>query len=196
VVKPVGVDSHGEHTVVATSAGLVILKGSQVVNKHAIAYQASAVAMSHDGTQLAVGGKDSKIYIYQLDNGGSIKEVRVLEGHRGEVTALAYSSDGKYLGAGDSNREVKVWAGTESKVSGWVFHTSRIQSLSWAADNVHLVTGSVDSAVIVWSVADPAKKIQVKLAHIGGVRGTLFTSNNTVLSVGEDCAMKSWDITY
>lgn len=90
----------------------------------------------------------------------------------------------------------QVWEGAEAKTSGWVFHTSRVQSLNWAADNDHLVTGSVDSAVIVWSVSDPNKRVHVKLAHMGGVRGTVFTGSNSVLSVGEDCAMKLWDITY
>jgi WD40 repeat protein len=194
--QPVGVDSHGDHTVVATSEGIVVLKGSQIVHKLKVAYQAASIAMSHDGSQVAVGGKDFKVYIYQLDGSGSLKEVRSLEGHRGEVTALAFSPDGRYLGAGDSNREVKVWEGTESKVTGWVFHTSRIQSLAWAPDNNHIVTGSVDSAVIVWNVADPSKKIHVKLAHLGGVRGAVFTTANSVLSVGEDCAMKMWDINY
>jgi len=181
---------------VATAAGLVVLKGSDIVNKHNISYQASAIALSHDCTEVAVGGKDSKIYVYQLEHGGALKQVRVLEGHRGEITALAFSHDGRYLGAGDSNREVKVWQGTESKVSGWVFHTSRVQSLSWAPDNNHLVTGSVDSAVIAWSVSDPSKRVHIKLAHMGGVRGAVFTSSNSVLSVGEDCAMKMWELTY
>jgi len=163
--------------------------------KHAITYNASAIALSPDTTHVAVGSKEGKIHVYTL-NGGKLSDSHVLEGHRGEVTTLAYSHNGKYLGAGDANREVKVWEGKDSKVNGWVFHTSRVQSVAWAPDNVHLVTGSVDSAIIVWNVEKPDSRILQKLSHIGGVRAVAFQDNNTVLSAGEDCAMKSWTINY
>jgi len=194
--QPCAVASVKDHTVVATSAGIVILQGSQIVNKHEVKYQPASIALSPDGTQVAVGAKDFKIYLYRL-HGGQLKEEGALEGHRGEVTCLAYSHDGRYLGAGDGNREVKVWEGKEAKTSGWVFHASRVQALAWAPDNEHLVTGSVDSAVIVWSVNQPpTKRIHIKLAHMGGVRSVAFCNNTTILSVGEDCAMKSWTLTY
>lgn len=193
--QPVAVSAQKEITAVATSAGIVILNGHQITLKHNISFSASAIALSPDTTHLAVGAKEGQIYVYTL-NGGALKQEYVLEEHRGEITTLAYSHDGKYLGAGDGNREVKVWEGKTSKVSQWVFHTSRVQSLSWAPDNIHLATGSVDSSVIVWNVSQPDKRIILKLAHLGGVRGVAFQDENTVLSVGEDCAMKSWALTY
>jgi len=193
--QPSGVDAHGEWTVVATAEGIVVLKGSQILQKHKVSYQATAIALSHDTVHVAVGGKDSKIYIYQLNN-GALKEEAVLEGHRSEITALAYSHDGKYLGAGDGNREVKVWEGKESKTAGWVFHTSRVQTLAWAPDNVHLATGSVDSSFIVWNAVDHSKKVHQKLAHMGGVRAVAFRDSRTLMTAGEDCAMKCWEITY
>jgi len=193
--QPTSVDSKKEWTVVSTSAGIVVLNGTQIVSKLEVTYSASSIALSTDATHVAVGAKDGKIHVYTL-NGGKLVAGDCIEGHTGEVTTLAYSHDGKYLAAGDASREVKVWEGKNSKAAGWVFHTSRIQSVSWAPDNIHLVSGSVDSAVIVWNVAQQDKRIHQKLAHIGGVRGVAFQDNNTVLSVGEDCAMKSWSLTY
>jgi len=69
-------------------------------------------------------------------------------------------------------------------------------SVAWSQDSTHIVSGSVDSAVIVWSLTEPAKRIQLKLCHAGGVRGVVFTNNTTVVSVGEDCSMKSWTLSY
>jgi len=193
--QPCAVASSKDVTVVATQATIVVLRGTQIVTKHDVTHQPLSIAISPDGTRVAVGSKDFKIYLYTL-NGGSLKEEGVLEGHRGEVSTLAYSHDGKYLGAGDGNREVKVWEGKQCKTEGWVFHLSRVQSIAWAPDNEHLVTGSVDSAVIVWNVREHAKRVHIKMAHLGGVRSVAFRDNNTVLSAGEDCAMKAWSITY
>jgi len=124
-----------------------------------------------------------------------LSEKYTIEGHRGQVSTLAYSPCGRYLAAGDTNREVLVFAGQKSLVDGWVFHTSKIMSIAWSSDSDHIVTGSVDSAVIVWSVSNPKQRIHFKLAHAGGVRGAVFINPTTVVSVGEDCCMKSWSLT-
>jgi len=193
--QPSSLSSHKEWTVIACSEAIVVLKDHQIVQKHQIKYQASSIALSPDCTHVAVGGKDNKIYLYSFDN-GAIKDGGVLEGHKGEVTSLAYSPDGKYLAAGDGNREVVVWEGKAQKSSGWVFHNSRVQTIAWAPDNIHIASGSVDSSFIVWNIADPAKRIHQKLAHMGGVRAVTFRDARTLLSVGEDCAMKAWDLNY
>jgi len=193
--QPQSVSAQKEWTVVVTSAGLVVLKGNQITNKQNVTYNGLSVAISPDASTVAVGTKEGQIHVYSL-NGGSLKEAHVLSGHAGEITALAYSHDGKYLGSADSNREVKVWDGTQVKSDNWVFHTSRVQSLAWSPDNNHLATGSVDSHVFVWNVAKPSARVQIKLAHLGGVRAVGWQDADTVLSAGEDCAMKSWTVTY
>jgi len=193
--QPSSVDARGDTIVVSCIGNIVVVNKGSIVNKHAINYVPSSIAISPDGTHVAVGGKDNKIHVYHLD-AGKLKDAHVLEDHRGEVTALSYSPDGRYLGSGDANREVMVWEGQKSVVNGWVYHTSRVQDLSWSNDSNHLVTGSVDSALIVWTVNEPNKRVMIKLAHVGGVRGVTFSSNNTVLSVGQDCALKQWQINY
>jgi len=120
----------------------------------------------------------------------------VIEENRGEITALEYSPCGKYLGVGDANLEVKVFTGKECKVSGWVYHTSRVTSLAWSADSDHIATGSVDSSIIVWSVNSPNSRIHVKLAHLGGVSSLAWMNNFTLLTGGQDGAMKCWELKF
>jgi len=193
--QPSGVDAAGDFIVVSAVGNIIILKGGQIVNKHAVNYVPLSIAISPDGTEIAVGGKDTKIYVYD-NNDGKLAQKRILEGHRGEVTCIQYSPDGAYIGSGDSNREVLVWKGENKVVSGWVFHTARIQDLTWAPDSQHLATGSVDSAVYVWNVANPDSRVAIKLANTGGVRGVAFMNTNTLLSAGQDCCLKSWALNY
>lgn len=122
----------------------------------------------------------------------------MLSGHRGSLTALAYSPDGKWLCSGDSNREIFVWdkASHTIKIEGWVFHNSRVTSLAWNPNSKYIVSGSLDSHLYVWSIAEPKKQTQIKLAHRGGVNSVLWIDENTVASTGLDCSIKTWTVKF
>jgi len=113
----------------------------------------------------------------------------------GAVTCLDYSPDGVYLASGDASRQVRAWQGQTLKCKMWVFHTTSITSISWCPDSRHVVTGSIDTNVIVWSLDKPMKRIVIQGAHYGGVTGVTWIDTNTVASVGDDCCLKTWSIT-
>jgi len=183
--------------VVVTTNQVVVLRNGKIANKHAVKYQPTSVAISTDETHVAVGGKDNKIYLYSL-SGDKLVDGPVLEGHRGSLTALAYSPDGKYLGSADVQRDIFVWDISSNKlvIQGWVFHSARVSTLAWSPDSLHLVSGSLDSNLFVWSVQDPSKRIQVKDAHRGGVNVALWIDNNTVVSAGQDSTVKTWSVVH
>jgi len=113
----------------------------------------------------------------------------------GALTCLDYSPDGVYLASGDASRQVRAWQGQTLKCKMWVFHTTSITSISWCPDSRHVVTGSIDTNVIVWSLDKPMKRIVIQGAHYGGVTGVTWIDTNTVASVGDDCCLKTWSIT-
>jgi len=194
--QPNGVDGHDNVIVISAHDSLIVMNHTEIVNKLSVKFEPSCITLSPDKTHVAAGSKtDQLIHVFHLD-GGKLSEKYVIEGHRGEVSALAYSPCGRYLAAGDGNREVKVFQEQKCISSGWVFHTSKIMSVSWSSDSSHVATGSVDSAVIVWDVNDNNKRIHLKMAHLGGVRGVVFVDGITVVSVGEDCCMKSWSLSF
>jgi len=194
--QPNGIDGVDDVVVVSAHDSVIVFENHNITHKHQVKFEPCSVAISPNKTEVAVGSKsDQHIHVFTLGS-GKLTEKYVIEDHRGNVSALAYSPCGRYLAAGDTNREVKVFEHQKCINSGWVFHTSKIQSIAWSPDSNFIVTGSVDSAVIIWYVHDNTKRINLKLAHPGGVRGVLFTDNDTVVSVGEDCAMKSWALSY
>mmetsp|Transcript_36229 Transcript_36229/g.114292 ORF Transcript_36229/g.114292 Transcript_36229/m.114292 type:complete len:510 (-) Transcript_36229:260-1789(-) len=82
--------------VAATEKGVVLLRGGQIVSTVETDYEATAAAITPDGSEVAVGGSDNHVHIFKVA-GDSLEEEPSLEKHRSPVTALAYSPDGSFL---------------------------------------------------------------------------------------------------
>jgi len=182
----------GSLVVAAGVNSVNVIRGKKGVGKVATPYGARAISLSPDEKEVAVGGADHHIYIYSL-SGNNLTQTKKVEGHRGPLSAIAYSPDGKYIASGDTNREIIVHDAhsKEVKVSGWVFHTARVDSIAWSPDSIHLASGSLDQNIIIWNVNEPTNRIIVKGAHHGGVNSVAWLDNNVLASTGQDCAWRT-----
>ena len=64
------------------------------------------VAVSNDGKMLATGSADSKIILWNTEDG---KEIKKIEGHLSQVTTLDFSPDGKWLVSGSTDKTLRLW---------------------------------------------------------------------------------------
>ena len=48
------------------------------------------------------------------------------------------------------------------KMSGWVFHSARINSLAWSPSGKYIVSGGLDQHIFIWSLENRMKRISVK----------------------------------
>jgi WD40 repeat protein len=135
------------------------------------ANEADQVAYSPDGTQLAVGARDSRVFVYRPDTGALL---RTLPGHSGQpVTAVAFSPDGKLLATGGRDSTVRLWdAATGTQVKVLTGHEQAVRALAFSADGATLVTGGEDSRAFVWDVAT------------GRIRQVLTGNGDFVTAVG------------
>jgi WD40 repeat protein len=193
----VATNESGSISVSVSNSHISVSVGKKSPVNTAAAYGAKAVSLAPGDKEVAVGGANNFVYIYSL-NGTTLAETHKLEGHRGPLSAMAYSKNGKYLASADTNREIIIWdvATKAIKVQGWVFHTARVNSLAWSPDSVHLVSGSLDQNLIVWNVDSPNTRIVVKNSHHGGVNAAIWLDNNIVASAGQDCCWKTWKFTF
>ncbi|EPS58665.1 hypothetical protein M569_16148, partial [Genlisea aurea] len=99
---------------VSTDSGVSLLRGRNLVSTIELGYTATACGIAPNGDEAIVGGQDGKLHIYSLTNG--FEESRVLEKHRGAVTAIRYSPDGSMFATADANREAVVWDSASHEV--------------------------------------------------------------------------------
>ncbi|KAJ4765427.1 WD repeat-containing protein 1 [Rhynchospora pubera] len=181
---------------VVTDSGAIILKDLKIVSNVNLGITVTAVAVSHEGNEVIVGGQDGKLHVYTVD-GNDLKEEAVIEKHRGAITAIKYSPDGSMYASADTNREAVVWdrATKEVKLKNMLYHTARINCLAWSPDSRLIATGSLDTSVIVYELDKPASaRITIKGAHLGGVYGLTFIEEDCIVSAGEDACIRIWKI--
>jgi WD40 repeat protein len=156
-------------------------------------------AGSKEAGVIAVGAEDRILRILTINfPSAKIEPLVELSTSPAAVTALAFSPDGKYLAAGNSNGKIFVYNAHESYklvTDRWSGHTARVTSISWNEESTHAASGSLDTNVFVWSLSTPGKRVKRLNAHKDGVNGVVWASQvNKIFSIGADAAVKVWKI--
>ncbi|KAJ7666038.1 WD40 repeat-like protein [Mycena polygramma] len=185
---------------VVESNGVEAIRNNQKVAHLETKYAPSAVGAS--GALVAVGGEDQKVRLYEW-SGTAFKEVAELDGNKGALSALALSPDGAMLAAGDARGGIVLFDVKEKKVitTRWSIHAARVNSLSWTSDSKHCASGSLDTHVYVFSVANLTKNIALKNAGPGGVNAVMWLDtgagqSGTLASAGADGCTRIWEVVF
>ncbi|KAG0205103.1 hypothetical protein BGX28_003203 [Mortierella sp. GBA30] len=195
---PKGVGASDDKTVVVAAENLIqIIQGGKKVDSLPVGYNATAAAINAQGTTVAIGSQDAKIYVMSLE-GTKLVAVHTLTKNKGGITALAFNPEGNLIAAGDSAGKIYVYdvATGDATIQHWVFHTARVTSINWSPSGRYAVSGSLDTNVYVWSRENTMKKIAILNAHALSVSGTAFIDEDTIVSTGADACVKTWKLTH
>jgi WD40 repeat protein len=185
--------------VMSTVNGVSLARNGAILTSTPLA-GATAVAVTRDGRDVAVGCASGSVHLFAVTAAGELQPRSVLAKHRDAITALEFDAAGTRLASSDANREIIVWDRTpeephwlvKSSLGRCVFHQARITCMAWAPDGTRLATSGLDTNIIVWDMALPAsKRVTISGAHREGVTA-LQWANAKLLSAGADACLRVW----
>lgn len=183
--------------VVATSKGICLVKNNVIVHvTKEFSWTPTSIGIAVDGKTVAVGADDMNIHLFTVE-GDELAQGNDIMGHRGEVTCVSFSPNGEYLAAGDAYREVRIWevASQSAIIEGkWVYHTTRVTGVAWAPSGNFVASASLDEHLYIWNIEQPSNKTKFEYAHKDGATGVHFTDENTLISVGNDGCINTWNL--
>lgn len=113
----------------------------------------SALAFSADGTHLAAGLGNGKVFAYTSTAGEWKLETNRWSAHTARVTSLSWSPDGKKAVSGSLDTNVCVWslAKPGDRVKALNAHKEGVGAVVWV-DEGKVISCGADAAVKVWKV--------------------------------------------
>ncbi|HLA43565.1 MAG TPA: WD40 repeat domain-containing protein, partial [Aggregatilineales bacterium] len=123
------------------------------------------IQFSPDGGQIAAGllGGDIVIRDIRGDEPISID----LIGHRGDISSIAYSPDGRLLVSGSRDREMRIWNAQSGELLNTLEgHEGILTRVAVSADGSLLASGDQTGVVRIWGIYAPNTCVLTVLSEI------------------------------
>lgn len=138
-----------------------------------------AIALSADGSRIVSGSDDKTVRIWDVQTGS---ETQRLDGHKSRVNSVAFSSDGQ-----------RIWDSQTGQTVGTplIEHTHRVQDVFFSPDDLHIISGSLDFTICIWSAVCKWHKPSQKITCIHLSRQSTPPPKDRISLEGHPCVVSA-----
>src|SRR5665647_1768349 len=84
--------------------------------------------------------------LWEVPSGAQVGSMK----HEGEVWALVFNPDGKYLATGSNDKTARVWTVPGGIEIARIPYTAYVTTVAFSPDSRYLATASIDNTARVW----------------------------------------------
>lgn len=187
----------------ATSDGAISIWNDQGKSVRTMGDRGSAISTilllpSASGNTIISAGASGEIVFWQRSTGKAERRIKTTSGN---ITALAISTDSRWVATGGADRHIRLWDVQSGKLLGDVqAHGDTVRSLLFFDGNAQLVSASEDKMIRTWKLKGDQSSVTIQYrsnipAHDDGVNClALSTDKMTLASVSGDGFCKTWKL--
>ncbi|MGE0431034.1 MAG: WD40 repeat domain-containing serine/threonine protein kinase [Planctomycetota bacterium] len=158
-----------------------------------------AATFSPDGRQLATGGDDTVVRLWDAASGAPIAEYR---GHDGRVNHVCFAPDGRSLISAGDDATIRRWDIASGDVVGLIRPQQAIHALAIALDGL-VAFGLEDGTVGMWRPGAAERPLAISVGHTAPVTSLVFHAARVegrdvtwLISGSEDGGIRVFDLTH